>query len=291
MAVIAERVHGVGRGAGLALLPGVRLVVGYAVSAVISCGGPKTTVPVAHPPVDAPCLAMRVGKVTVTGATAKDVPALAVLEGTIEDPIRTERIVGTALDALRFRGWARAAIAVTRRPGCFTELDVAVTLGPKFAIAQIEFQTADEFPARDRLAVIEDELGTVNTIGGSYIEYRLVRALESLERRYHDAGWLDARIAAPLARFDERGTIAITVPITSGPRYRIGAIRARGAGAAARRAVLEEIQVEPGAWYDGPAIRHGIERARRRLDRPVELRTNASAARGEIELEAVLETR
>lgn len=256
---------------------------------VISCGGAKP--PPAHVPVAAPCSDMRIGKVLVSGAASTDVPALAVLAGTIEDPPRTNRIVAAATDALRFRGFTLAEIAVSRKVGCFVDLQVAVSLGPKFRIANILFATTDEFPASERLAVIEDALGTVNTIGGVYIEYRFVRGLAVLERRYHDAGWLDAKLAAPTATYDEHSNVTITVPVKPGHRYRIGAIRARGAGAAARAAVLEEIQVEPGGWYDGPAIRHGIERARRRIDRGVELRTSVSADTGAIELEAVLESR
>src|SRR5688572_12855192 len=145
---------------------------------------------------------MRVGTVTVTGAAPKDVPALAVLAGTVDDRARTERVAAAATESLRFRGYPRAAIAVSRSTTCFTDLAVAVTLGPKFQIRTIDFQTDDDFPPDERLAVIEDALGTVNTIGGSYIDYRLVRALAVLERRYQDAGWLDAKIAAPAVAYD-----------------------------------------------------------------------------------------
>jgi outer membrane protein assembly factor BamA len=234
---------------------------------------------------------MRIGAVTVTGARKTDVPALGVLEGTIDESIRTERIVAAATETLQTRGYARATVAVTRRVGCFTDLDVAVTLGPRFQIGAIDFATDDAFPARERLAVLEDALGTVNTIGGVYIEYRVKRALAVLERRYHDAGWLEAKLGDPVAHYDDHGRVAVAISVAAGPRFRIGAIRARGASTAARAAVLQEIHLEPGAWYDGPAIRNGIERARRKLDRWVELRTSTSTDRGEIELEAILESR
>ncbi len=255
---------------------------------VISCGRTGGRPP-AHPAIAAPCTIMRVGQVRVTGATKAQVPALAILEGTIDDTTRAARIVEVALERLRAEGHARAAIAITRKQGCFTDLDVAVTLGPKFKISDIAFATTDEFPARERLAVLEDALGTVNTVGGVYVEYRLQRALTRLQERYRDAGWLEAKIAPPVARYGD-DTIALTIPITPGPRFRVAAIRARGAGAKARAAVLDEIRIEPGAWYDGTAIRTGIERARRKLDRWVDLRTVVSIDRGVIELEAVLET-
>ena len=238
-----------------------------------------------HPAVAAPCSPRRIGEVTVTGATAADVPALAVLQGTLDDPARTERVIAAAAEALRWRGYARASIDVAREAGCFVELRVAVALGPRFQIARIDFQTADEFPAGERLAAIEDALGTVNTIGGVHIDYRLRRALDGLERRYRDAGWLDAKIGAPRSAYDDTGAVRVAIPINAGPRYRIGAIRARGANARTRRALLEELGVDPGAYYDGPALRRGIERARRRLDRGVELRTSLTGG-DEIEIEA-----
>ncbi len=249
---------------------------------VISCGGSDRLPP--RPAIAVPCSIMRVGQVAVTGAPKAQVPALAVLEGTIEDRTRSERIVAVATERLRALGYARAEIAVTRRPGCFTDLEVAVTLGPKFKISAIDFATSDQFPARDRLTAIEDALGTVNTVGGIYVEYRLARALTRLQERYRDAGWLDAKIAPPIARFGD-SSIAITIPITPGPRFKVTAVRARGAGAKVRAAMLDEIRIEPGSWYDGTAIRNGIARARRKLDRRVELRTIVSSGAIELELE------
>lgn len=259
-------------------------LMAYVISlGVISCGGPPPTP--ARPAITAPCSIMRVGRVAITGAPRHHVPALAVLEGTIDDRARSERIVAVATDRLRLLGYARAEIALKRTHGCFTDLDVAVTLGPKFKIATIEFSTVDDFPARDRLTAIEDALGTVNTVGGSYVEYRLTRALTQLQERYRDAGWLEAKIAPPIARYGD-ASIAITIPITPGPRFKIAAVRARGAGAKVRAAVLDEIRIEPGTWYDGVAIRTGIARARMKLDRRVELRTIVSSSHAiELELE------
>jgi hypothetical protein len=250
-----------------------------------SAGGPGE-----RPAAGAPCAPDRIGEVEVTGASPDDVPALAVLQGTHDDPARVARVAAAAVRALRWRGHAAASIDVSRRAGCFVALHVAVALGPRFQIARIDFQTDDEFPAGDRLAAIEDALGTVNAVGGVYIDYRLRRALEELEQRYRDAGWIDVRIGAPRAEYDDgAGAVRIEIPIDAGRRYRIGAIRARGASAVARRAVLDALGVDPGAYYDGPAIRRGISRARQKLDRRVVLRTSLTDG-DQIEIEARIET-
>lgn len=247
--------------------------------------------PTGYAPVATPCAWNRVGEVTVTGAPRNAVPQLAVLEGTIDDPERTARIAQSATRALAARGYARAEIEVTRQANCGVDLTVAVTLGPRYRIAAITFETDDEFPDVDRLAVIEDALGTVNTIGGVYIEYRMKRALAELERRYRDAGWLAAKLGAPRTTYDASGTVAVEIPVTAGRRFRIGSVKAVGAGPRAREAVLESLGLHAGDYYNGPSVRLAIERTRHKLARRVELRTNVADDRPEIDLEAIVEAR
>jgi len=247
--------------------------------------------PAGYAPVATPCAFNRVGDVTVTGAPRGVVPELAVLQGTFDDPERTDRIAEIATGALRARGYARATLAITRRAGCRVDLDVTVTLGPHYRIATIAFDTDDAFPSADRLAVIEDALGTVNTIGGVYVAYRMTRALAELERRYRDAGWLEAKLGAPRTTYDPAGTVAVAIPVTAGPRFRIGSVKAVGAGRRAREAVLHSLGLHAGDYYDGPSVRTAIERARHKLARWVELRTNIAGDRPEIDLEAILEAR
>ncbi len=248
-------------------------------------------VPAGYAPVAAPCAFNRVGEVTVTGAPREAVPQLAVLEGTVDDRERTARIAETTVSGLRARGYADAALAITRRTGCRVDLDVAVTLGPRYRIAAIAFDTDDEFPDAERLAVVEDALGTVNTVGGIYIEYRMKRALAELQRRYRDAGWLEARLGAPRTTYDQSGTVSVAIPVAAGRRFRIGSVKAVGANPIARDAVLQTLGLRAGDYYDGPSIRTAIERARHRVARWVELRTNIADDRPEIDLEAIVEAR
>jgi len=252
-----------------------------------SCGG----APVDRAPVAAPCAFNRVGYVTVSGAPRSAVPQLAVLEGTLDDPERTQRIAAVATRALAAQGYARASLAITRHPACRVDLEIAVTLGPRFQIAAITFETDDAFPAAERLAVVEDALGTVNTVGGVYIEYRLTRALAELARRYHDAGWLEARLGPPRATYDPHGTVALAIPVSAGRRFRLGSIKASGAGPGARQAVLQTLGLRAGEYYDGVRVRRAIERARHRVARWVELRASVAEGRPEVDVEAIMDSR
>jgi outer membrane protein assembly factor BamA len=239
----------------------------------------------------------RISEVQVIGATRDAVPQLAVLEGTVDDPDRTERVAQLALRDLRARGYAAATLAVSRRTHCGIGLDVHVTLGPHYRIASITFDTgtfdtgsSNTGAPIDPLAALEDSLGTVNTVGGVYIEYRMTRALTELERRYRDAGWLEATLGAPRTRYFADGTIAIAIPATAGRRFRIGSITAVGASPTARAAVLQTLGLHAGDYYDGPSVRTAIDRARKKLDRWVELRTAIAGDRPRVDVEAIMDT-
>lgn len=223
----------------------------------------------------------------VAGADRDDVPQLAVLEGTLDNPERTERIAALSTELLRARGYAKARVQIARRAGCGVELLVAVDRGPRFRIAQIAFDANDEFPAEARLAALEDALGTVNTVGGAYVEDRLRRALDALAHRYQELGWLDAEIDRPEVSFDdERGEVSLTIPVRAGRRFRIGNVVARGGKRATRAAVIQALGLRGGQWYDAARVRAGVVRARREIDERLEVRVDLAGDR--IDLEAVV---
>jgi len=192
----------------------MRGAISVVLTAVVGCR------PAAAPQIPvASCTHDRVGRVSIAGGTAEDVPQLAVLEGTLDDAARTERVRQASIDLLHTRGYPRAYIAVSRRPGPCLELDVAVVPGPRFVISAIDFVSSDAFPPAARRDAIEDALGTINAVGGAYVEDRLVAALAQLEKHYRAAGWLHAVIDAPVASFDEkRGTVRLSITVRAGKR-------------------------------------------------------------------------
>ena len=240
-----------------------------------------------YPALAQDCSPTRIGKVTVEGASINDIAPLAVLEGTLDDPDRAQRIAQIASELLQARGYPYARLDVTRHVGCGTELHVAVETGPHFRIASLAFETRDDFPEAERELAVEDALGTVNAVGGAYLADRMKRALVDLQHRYHEAGWIDAAIDAPRATYDDaRGEVAVIIPIHAGPRYRIGRVIARGGAPATRAAVVEALGLRGGEWYNAPRVRVGIDRARRTTDHRVELRYEVAADRRIVDLEA-----
>ncbi|HEY0193950.1 MAG TPA: hypothetical protein VGC42_22690 [Kofleriaceae bacterium] len=266
-----------------------------------ACGSAPEPV-ASYAPVTAPCVFNRISTVEVRGAPRDSVPQVTVLEGTIDEPDRTERAARLALRNLKAQGYAGARLTLDRRDRCGVGLDVTVALGPRYTISAIAFETPfggagepagapPELVLAARRAVLEDSLGTVNTVGGVYIEYRLRRALIEIERRYRDAGWLDATVGTPRPRYLADGTVALAIPLDPGPRFRIGSVVAVGASAPARAAALHSLGLRSGDYYDGPSIRLAIDRARKQLDREVELRTNLAGDTPRIDIQAIVGSR
>ncbi|HEY0255413.1 MAG TPA: POTRA domain-containing protein [Kofleriaceae bacterium] len=259
-----------------------RLIVSIAL--VIGC---QPATQVEYPALAKDCSPERIGKVSVHGASLGDVAPLSVLEGAFDDQERTDRITEVATELLHVRGYPNARIEVQRQAGCGVELDVAVALGPKFKISQLAFQTEDGFPEDERVETLADALGTVNAVGGSYVEDRMMKALDLLERRYHELGWIDAKVKNPITHYDEtKGSVALVIPIEAGERYKIGAVRAHGSSSSTREEVLAVLGLRNGDWYDASLVRSRIERARKRVDRHIELRMEVSADRNTIDIEA-----
>lgn len=244
-------------------------------------------------PISSTCEPHRIGKVDLSGAHSADVrdalAPLAVLEGTLDNPMRAERVAGLATEALRTVGYPRAKIELDRGAGCGVELHATVTLGPRYRIAKIQFLTDDTFPAKRRLAMLEDALGTVNTVGGVYVADRLDAALADLQKRYRDAGWARAEIATFEAEYDDaRGEVSLTIPIKSGQLFTIGQVRAINARGIAGD-LFDALGIEEGQPYDKASLTAGLARARKRLDHHIRMRAVISDETGTVDIEAIVE--
>jgi outer membrane protein assembly factor BamA len=257
---------------------------------LLACAQPEVA---PRTPITSTCEPHRIGRVDIQGADSAEaqhaLAPLAVLEGTLDNPLRAQRVAGLATEALRTIGYPRAQIALDRGAGCGVELTARVTLGPRFRIAKIQFVTDDKFPQKRRLALIEDALGTVNTVGGVYVSDRLDAALADLQKRYRDAGWARAEIATFEADYDDaKGEVSLTIPIKSGQRFKIGAIRAINARGAAGE-LFDALGIEEGQPYDKASLTAGLARARRRIDQHIRMRAVISDDRGTIDIEAIVE--
>jgi outer membrane protein assembly factor BamA len=241
-------------------------------------------------PVVTSCSLKAVDQVTIEGVEPWEVAPLAVLDGTLDDPPRTERIAKVAAEQLQARGYPWARIEVERIRHCGIEIHAKVQRGPKFKIARIEFDSDDALPLAERLAAVEDALGTVNAVGGAYVATRMQLALDALVHRYHDMGWIEAQIDPPIAVYDEgRGDVAVKIAIHAGQRFKIRNVVAIGGVPATRAAVIDALGFYGGEWYDATALHEGIARARREIDHKIQMNLQVARENRTVDVEAVVE--
>jgi outer membrane protein assembly factor BamA len=244
----------------------------------------------ARPPVLETCSRKAVERVTVEGAQAWEVAPLAVLEGTLDDPPRAERVTQVASELLQARGYPWAQIRLVRIKTCGVEIVALVDRGPRFKISKIDFDADDALPPVEHQAAVEDALGTVNAIGGAYVADRMERALDALVHHYHDMGWVEATIDPPVASYDDqRGEVSIKVSVHPGQRFKIGSVVAVGGQPATRDAVIGAIGFYGGEWYDASALRAGVARARREIDHKIQMNLQIAHDRNVVDVEAVVE--
>ncbi|HEU0034389.1 MAG TPA: hypothetical protein VFQ53_27390 [Kofleriaceae bacterium] len=222
------------------------------------------------------CAPGRIGKVTVTGAPRSAIAPLAVLEGTLDEPERTTRIVALTEALLHREGYPRAKLAVARHTGCGVELAVTAALGPRFRIARIVFATADDLdPAvrRDAFAISLDSGRRIQTVGGDYDAGWLETSVRQLATAYKDRGWTNVEIGEVAVHEDDAtGTVELTVPITPHDRFKIGELRAAPDDPVAL-AALATIGLRSGDWFDARAVELATDRMRRHVGHRVYLRT------------------
>jgi outer membrane protein assembly factor BamA len=231
----------------------------------------------------ASCDATRIASVHTSGADRDLLGPLSVLAGTLDDPPRTDRVVALTQAMLRGKGYMNAKVALVRHPGCGVELDVTATLGPRFRIAKLEFDTDDEFPEASRRAIVATNLGKYNAIGGMYHAEDLSWRLPDLRNAYIEHGWIEVKIGEPSVTYDQaRAEITVRVPITAGKRFKIGELKPQPEHAADPVAVaaVAALGIHSGEWYDADVLRTAVDRARRKIGRSIELYSRMTFDRG-----------
>ena len=204
----------------------------------------------------------RVREVVFEGARASQLATFNILEGTLHDPQRLQRLAVAATAWWRQHGYLHAEITAVARPDCDgVTIHVLANLGRRYTLASIAV-TGSALPAS-----FERELGAVDRVGGVYREDLFEHDLGELVDRHHVAGWLDAHVEAPVMHVDEAtGHVTVAAHLIAGARLRFGPLAIEGGTAAQRRLVERDFGDLRGRWYDGDAIDTRYQRLERDLD-------------------------
>ncbi len=144
--------------------------------------------------------------------------------------------------------------------------------GPKLRIRRVDFIGNEAMSDGDLRGEIKENkprnpLWGWITGGGTYKETAFEEDAARVEEKYQNRGFARASVGQPevnvLEDSDDGDTrfIELRVPVTEGPRYRIGKLRFEGNQVYASEGLRTLYNIEEGDWYDRSKIVEGNQRA------------------------------
>ena len=197
---------------------------------------------------------LRVRAVELEGVTRAQVPTLPVLEGSLDDGARLERMTRGAQGWLRDHGYLHAEVVATRRAECGgIVVHVTGKLGQRYTLARISIHGSGVAIGSGE---IESALGRVNAAGGVLQMAGLESTLAAILDRNLDAGFFEATYQPMVIHTnDKSGTVTVDVTFKPGQRYRMGDFQIDGGTPAMRAVALAELGPLRGQWYDARRVR------------------------------------
>lgn len=174
------------------------------------------------------------------------------------------------------QGFANAEVThtVTTVAGSPKQVNLTfhISEGPKLAIRDVEFvgniAVPDDVLARVMKGNRAQNLWSFVRGGGIYNEARFAEDAQAVADYYRDHGYVRARVAQPdLRPLDDSadGTIRwiqLRVPISEGPRYRLGSLAFEGNTVVKTDALRAILNLAEGDWYSQSGIRKGLDAIR-----------------------------
>ena len=216
----------------------------------------------------------------------KDATAQIRLDSFI-DPGLVRKVEGIVRDMLREKGFQFAAVTheIKEIPGGPKLIHITFNMdeGPKVKIRKIEFtgNKAISDRALKRQLKENTERGSftdfihfptwfLSLIGdkGTYQEQKFDEDAEKVVAYYRDHGYLRANVGVPelkeIADSSDKKTrwVELKVPITEGPRYRIGSFDVAGNTVVKSEFLKPLFKMVPGEYYGEKRIRKGLEKTR-----------------------------
>ena len=135
-------------------------------------------------------------------------------------------------------------------------LDPNITEGPRGVLTEVDFTFADD----PDLPVAELRTLMRSRTSEPYVEYDAALDELAIQAHYRSLGFRDAQVSIVPSLADEGRSVTLTVTVSEGPQVRIGNVVVVGNEHVSTRAILEEMQLQPGE----PAG-DVLDRAQRRL--------------------------
>ncbi|HJZ70097.1 MAG TPA: BamA/TamA family outer membrane protein [Vicinamibacterales bacterium] len=206
---------------------------------------------------------------------------------TFIDPGLIRKVSGIVRDMLREKGFQFAEVTpdIKEIPGGPKLVHVTFNLdeGPKVKIRRIDFVGNKAFSDGALKGQLKDntERGSfqdfihfptwfMSMIGdhGTYQEQKFDDDAEKVVAFYRDHGYLRANVGVPEMKTIEDAAdkktrwIELKIPVTEGPRYKVGAFDVAGNTVVKSEFLKPLFKMNPGEYYGEKRIRKGLEKAR-----------------------------
>jgi outer membrane protein insertion porin family len=147
-----------------------------------------------------------------------------------------------------------------------------VSEGPKVKVRDIEFignqQVSDGALKKQMKETKEQWFLSFITGRGTYQESKFEEDAEKVETYYREQGYVQARVSTPEIRTIEDSKdketryVQLRIPVTEGPRYRIGDVKFEGNKVVQTDFLAPLFKLKPGEYYSEKNVRKGFEKAR-----------------------------
>jgi outer membrane protein insertion porin family len=160
-------------------------------------------------------------------------------------------------------------------PNNQVEVRFDIVEGPEVSVRRVHFVGNDHLSDDDLLGFMRTHPTSVislvtsnDTFKRDFFDEDVMR----IQALYYDRGYLNVQVAPPRIELTpDRQQIDITVPVSEGPRFKIGRLKVieqNDAGEevdplGGRRVVREQIETDPGEWFSRTKLSEGIERITR----------------------------
>lgn len=165
---------------------------------------------------------------------------------------------------------ARVTPRLLRMPNNEVEVQFQIAEGHEVVVRRIRFVGNRHLPAAELRGIMQTgESGFFSFLqnNDNFQEEKFDEDVTRLQAYYYDHGYLQMRVGTPRIELTpDRRFIDITIPVTEGPRYRIGRLRVvevdeEGEEIEAlggRRQLRELVSAQSGDWFSRSALGQGI---------------------------------
>jgi outer membrane protein insertion porin family len=187
------------------------------------------------------------------------------------------RVAGVVRELYAEKGYEYAEVKPEVKPVSTSaktvNLTFHITEGPKVKIRAVEFLGNTAIGDSKLSSKMKENKGPNRWIpfilrGGTFKEGKFEEDADLVVQYYRERGYVRAQVGQPQLRILEDAKdgrtrfVELQIPVTEGPRYRIGNVNFAGNNVVKSEGLLPLFKLERGDWFNEKKIRKGFEKAR-----------------------------